>query len=63
MQYTVKRVTDTFALECAEFENAGMRLKDVIYPDDYEAVFNNISDLQNGIIKKHDMEYRWRSKK
>ncbi len=58
-----KRVTDTFALECAEFENAGMRLKDVIYPDDYEAVFNNISDLQNGIIKKHDMEYRWRSKK
>ena len=57
-----KRVTDTFALECAEFENAGMRLKDVIYPDDYEAVFNNISDLQNGIIKKHDMEYRWKSK-
>lgn len=39
-----------------------MRLKDVIYPDDYEVVFNNISDLQNGIIKKHDMEYRWKSK-
>ena len=27
-----------------------------------ESVFNNISDLQNGIIKKHDMEYRWKSK-
>ncbi len=58
-----KRVTETFALENKEFDNAGMTLKDVIYPDDYEAVFNNISDLQNGIIKKHDMEYRWKSRK
>lgn len=57
-----KRVTETFALENEEFENAGMRLKDVIYPDDYQAVFNNISDLQNGITKKHDMEYRWKTK-
>lgn len=58
-----KRVTDTFALKNKEFDNAGMTLKDVIYPDDYEAVFNNISDLQNGIIKKHDMEYRWKTRK
>lgn len=57
-----KRVTETFALDTEEFANAGMRLKDVIHPDDYEAVFNNISDLQNGIIKKHDMEYRWKSR-
>ncbi len=26
-------------------------------------MFNNISDLQNGIIKKHDMEYRWKTRK
>lgn len=57
-----KRVTDTFDLDTEEFENAGLKLKDVIYPDDYEAVFNNISDLQNGLIKKHDMEYRWKSR-
>ena len=57
-----KRVTETFALDTEEFANAGMRLKDVIHPDDYEAVFNNISDLQNGIIKKHDREYRWKSR-
>ncbi len=29
-----KRVTDTFALKNKEFDNAGMTLKDVIYPDD-----------------------------
>lgn len=36
-------ITKDFELDVAEFSNAGRKLKDVIYPDDYEAVFNNIS--------------------
>lgn len=46
-----------------EFSNAGRKLKDVIYPDDYEAVFNNISELQNGHISCHNMEYQLEIKK
>ena len=34
-------ITKDFELDVAEFSNAGRKLKDVIYPDDYEAVFNN----------------------
>ena len=56
-------ITKDFELDVAEFSNAGRKLKDVIYPDDYEAVFNNISELQNGHISCHNMEYRWKSRK
>ena len=40
-------ITKDFELDVAEFSNAGRKLKDVIYPDDYEAVFAVHTDREH----------------
>ena len=40
-------ITKDFELDVAEFSNAGRKLKDVIYPDDYEAVFTVHTDREH----------------
>lgn len=48
-----------FLLPGAEFCNITENLKAVIYPDDFQAVFEDIQLLRENIKQFHDIQYRW----
>ena len=48
-----------FLLPCAEFHNVTDNLKRVIYPEDMQAVFEDVRLLREGKKQFHDIQYRW----
>ena len=50
-----------FPLPSSKFENVSEALKNVIHPDDYNMIVDNIKGLINGTETKHNFEYRWKN--
>ena len=53
----------TFALEQNDFDNATQVLRQVVYPDDWGMLLEDVSALKDGRKDTHDLEYRWLDKK
>ncbi len=54
-----KNAAVRFLLPRAEFNNVEENLKRVIYPEDLEAVLEDVRQIQEGKKKFHDIQYRW----
>lgn len=62
-EYSIsKTAVKRFQLEDYQFKDATAKLEKVCYPDDYPRLVENIQGIRNGVLKEHDMEYRWVSK-
>ena len=56
-----KSITDVFAFESNEFENATAKLAGIVHPDDIDMLMEDLQDGLNGKKKEHNLEYRWRT--
>ncbi len=61
--YTItEKATEVFKFDKAEFDNAMSVITDCVYIEDRKLLADNIRDVKEGILKEHDLEYRWLDK-
>lgn len=60
--YYSPKMSEVFSIRESNFKPEMSVLQDLIHPDDFEMVNNNISEGLAGTIDKHDLEYRWKNK-
>lgn len=57
-----ERASDYFELSECEFYDAANRLKEVIHPDDYKIVADDLAELMDKKKTRHYLEYRWKTR-
>ncbi len=48
-----------FPLPAAKFNNVSSVLKNIIHPDDFDMIINNLREIADGKTVDHNFEYRW----
>ena len=51
-----------FPLPCSKFKNVTNVLKNIIHPDDYSMIEENLKEIVEGKTELHNFEYRWKNK-
>ncbi len=60
--YISSEAENRFALPGHSFYNAAASFADFVHPEDYKELLRDFDLLKSGIIKEHNMQYRWISK-
>lgn len=56
------RATEIFLFDKSDFYNASDVIRNCVYPSDRDMFNKNLELIKNGMITKHDLEYRWLNK-
>ncbi|MDO5402919.1 MAG: sensor domain-containing diguanylate cyclase, partial [Eubacteriales bacterium] len=57
-----QRACEYFNLSEYDFTDASNRLKEVVHPDDYLMVVEDLNQIKNKKKSKHSLEYRWKTR-
>lgn len=61
--YIAEKAVERFDLPCNCFSDVAKYLEKLVYPEDWEMLNQDLTELMNGVKTEHNIRYRWLDKK